>query len=91
MRSSNNTPDPLAMKGTSTVFLAVLATALVAVANASHSDIAALLRRESGSDLHARTGVNPSSISTQCQPDCTSIINKLDVRRRFSSSLRSSL
>jgi hypothetical protein len=76
------------MKGTSTVFLAVIATALVAVANPSHSDIAALLHRQSGSDLHARSGINPSSISTQCQPDCTTIINKLDVRRRFSLSLQ---
>ncbi|KAF8463019.1 hypothetical protein DFH94DRAFT_481817 [Russula ochroleuca] len=66
------------MKGTSTVFLAVFATALVAVAKPSHSVIAGLLLRQSSSDLHARSGINPSSISAQCQPDCTTIIKNLD-------------
>lgn len=74
--------DRPAMKGTSTILLAVVvATALVAVAKPSHSNIAALLLRHSSSGLHARSGIDPSSITTPCRPVCTTIIEKLDVGR----------
>jgi hypothetical protein len=66
------------MKWTGTILLAV-----VAAAKPSHSNIAALLLRQSGSNLQARSGIDPSSIAPQCQPVCTTIIKKLDVRRPF--------
>ncbi|KAH9981678.1 hypothetical protein BJV74DRAFT_854347 [Russula compacta] len=63
-----------------TVFLVVFATTFVAVANAkvSHSIIAALRRRQPSLGLHRRSGINPSSVSKECQPTCTPIIQKLD-------------
>ena len=66
-------------------FLAVVVAALTALATAkpSHAIIAALLRKEPGRDLHARSGIDPSSISKECQPDCTSVLQKLDVRSLF--------
>jgi hypothetical protein len=67
------------MKRISILFLNVVATALVVVAKPSHSIIAALLHAQSGSGLYVRSGIDPSSIAPQCQPDCTPVIQKLDV------------
>lgn len=65
-----------------TVFLVVFATAFVAVANAklSHNIMAALRRGQPSLGFHRRSGINPSSVAKECQPTCTSIIQKLDVR-----------
>ncbi|KAF8497762.1 hypothetical protein F5888DRAFT_249700 [Russula emetica] len=66
------------MKRISTVFLTVVTTALVVGAKPSHSIIAALLHGQSGSGLYVRSGIDPSSIAPQCQPDCTPVIQKLE-------------
>ncbi len=80
---------PAMMKGISTAFLAVVATALVAAAKPSHAAIAALQHRQPGSGLHARSGIDPSSIPSQCQPNCTPILQKLDVCPLFPITLQS--
>ena len=78
----------------STFFLAVVVAALAALAAAkpSHAIIAALLRlgEQPGRGLHARSGINPSSISEQCQSSCTSVLQKLNVRRLFQFRIPSS-
>jgi len=68
-----------------TFFLALVIAALAALATAkpSHAIIAALLRKEPGRGLRARSGIDPSSISKECQPDCTPVLQKLDVRSLF--------
>ena len=73
------------MKGTFFLVVVVVAAfASLASAKPSHAIIAALLRKESGRGLHARSGsIDPSSISKECQPSCTSVLQKLDVRKPF--------
>jgi len=72
------------MKRISTVSLTVVAVALVVVAKPSHSIIAALLHGQSGSGLYVRSGIDPTSIASQCQPNCTPVIQKLDACRSAS-------
>ncbi|KAI0270211.1 hypothetical protein BGY98DRAFT_268103 [Russula aff. rugulosa BPL654] len=69
------------MKRIGTVLLTVVATALVVVAKPPHSIIAALLHGQSTSGLYVRSGIDPSSIASQCQPSCTPVIQKLDACR----------
>jgi len=61
-----------------TILFPVLASALVAAAKPSHSFIAALQGRQPSQDLHARSGVDPSSIASQCQSSCSNIVKTLD-------------
>ncbi|KAI0288576.1 hypothetical protein BC826DRAFT_680193 [Russula brevipes] len=65
------------------VFLVVISTALVAVANPSHSIISALLLRQSGRGLYVRSGVDVSGIDKACQPSCTDVITTLNVSPSF--------
>jgi len=67
-----------------TFFLALVAAlAALATAKPSHAIIAALLQKEPGRGLRARSGIDPSSISKECQPDCTPVLQKLNVRSLF--------
>src|SRR6266702_1616577 len=70
------------------LLFAVIVTPLVAVAKPSDSTLAALLHRQLTSDLRARSGIDPSSISKECQPQCTTIIQTLDVRSLYLFILR---
>ncbi|KAI0299987.1 hypothetical protein B0F90DRAFT_1668482 [Multifurca ochricompacta] len=58
--------------------LAVIAAPLVAVAEPSDSVLAGVLLRQLGSGLHARSGIDPSTISKECQSPCSPIIKTLD-------------
>lgn len=61
------------------LLFAVIVTPLaVAVAKPSDSSLAALSNRQLTSDLRARSGINPTSISKECQSQCTTIIQTLD-------------
>ncbi|KAH9012777.1 hypothetical protein EDB85DRAFT_2158710 [Lactarius pseudohatsudake] len=62
----------------SVFFLAAIATPLIALAEPGGSPFAELVRRQPGSNLHARSNIDPSSVSKECQSTCTPIIKTLD-------------
>ncbi|KAI9439219.1 hypothetical protein H4582DRAFT_124450 [Lactarius indigo] len=60
------------------LLFAAIIPPLVAVSKPSDATLVALLDRQLTSVLLARSGVDPSSISKECQPQCTTIIQTLD-------------
>ncbi|KAH9028724.1 hypothetical protein EDB84DRAFT_1563021 [Lactarius hengduanensis] len=62
----------------SVFFLAAIATPLIALAEPGGSPFAELVRRQPGPNLHARSNIDPSSVSKECQSTCTPIIKTLD-------------
>jgi hypothetical protein len=62
----------------SVFFLAAFAAPLLARASAEPA-LAEVVRRQPGSHILARSGIDPSSISPECQSVCTPIITTLDV------------
>ncbi|KAI9439218.1 hypothetical protein H4582DRAFT_2075881 [Lactarius indigo] len=59
-------------------FLVVIAAPLIALAESGGSPFAELVRRLPGQNLHARSGIDPSTVSKECQSTCTPIIKTLD-------------
>ncbi|KAH9057355.1 hypothetical protein EDB87DRAFT_1117945 [Lactarius vividus] len=59
-------------------FLAAIAAPLIVLAEPEGSPFAELVRRLLGSNLHARSSIDPSSVSKECQSACTPIIKTLD-------------
>ncbi|KAH9009676.1 hypothetical protein EDB83DRAFT_2452984 [Lactarius deliciosus] len=62
----------------SVFFLAVIAAPLIALADPEGSPFADLVRRLPDPNLHARSSIDPSSVSKECQSTCTPIIKTLD-------------
>jgi hypothetical protein len=64
-------------------FLAAIAAPLIALAEPGDSTLPEVVRRLPGPSLRARSGIDPSTISKECQPQCTAIIKTLDVCTPF--------
>ena len=67
----------------SVFFLAALAAPLIALAEPGDSALAEVVRRQPGPHLLARSGIATSSISKECQSQCSPIITTLDVCTAF--------
>ena len=67
-------------------FLAAIAAPLIALAELGDTVLAEVVRRQTGSRLLARSGIDPSSISEECQSQCSPVITTLDVCTPFCSS-----
>ncbi|KAH9012781.1 hypothetical protein EDB85DRAFT_2222078 [Lactarius pseudohatsudake] len=61
----------------SVFFLAVIAAPLIALADPEGSPFAVLVRRLPDPNLLARSSIDPSSVSKECQSTCTPIIKTL--------------
>ncbi|KAF8264836.1 hypothetical protein EI94DRAFT_1805270 [Lactarius quietus] len=62
----------------SIIFLAAIAAPLFALAEPGGSALAEVVHRLRGQNLLARSGIDTSSVSTECQSQCSPIINTLD-------------
>jgi hypothetical protein len=71
----------------SVFFLAALVAPLIALAEPGDSALGEVVRRQPGPNLLARSGIATSSISKECQSQCSPVITTLDVCAAFSPSL----
>ena len=60
-------------------FLAAISAPLLALAEPGDLALAQAVRRQPGSRFYARSGVDPSTVTPECQSVCTPIITTLDV------------
>ena len=64
-------------------FLAAISVPLLALAEPGDPALAQAVRRQPGSRFYARSGVDPSTVTPECQSVCTPIITTLDVCTRI--------
>ncbi|KAN0133499.1 hypothetical protein V8E53_008667 [Lactarius tabidus] len=62
----------------SVFFLAALVAPIIALAKPGDSALAEVVRRQPGPNLLARSGIATSSISKECQSQCSPVITTLD-------------
>jgi hypothetical protein len=60
-------------------FLVAISAPLLALAEQGDPALAQAERRQPGSRFHARSGVDPTLVTPDCQSVCTPIITTLDV------------